>query len=37
MLVGQAAKSFSLWRGVTPDTGSVMLKLRESLAQKAAN
>jgi shikimate dehydrogenase len=37
MLVGQAAKSFSLWRGVTPDTGSVMLKLRESLAQKAAD
>lgn len=37
MLVGQAAKSFSLWRGVTPDTGSVMRKLRESLVQKAAD
>ncbi|RPA35802.1 shikimate dehydrogenase [Shewanella frigidimarina] len=35
MLVGQAAKSFSLWRGITPDTGSVMRKLRESLAQEA--
>ncbi|MGX9461442.1 shikimate dehydrogenase [Shewanella sp. A14] len=37
MLVGQAAKSFSLWRGVTPDTGSVMRKLRESLAHKVAD
>ena len=34
MLVGQAAKSFNLWRGVTPNTSPVMEKLRSSLAQK---
>ena len=37
MLVGQAAKSFNLWRGVTPDTDSVMEKLRQSLAQKVSS
>jgi shikimate dehydrogenase len=36
MLVGQAAKSFSLWRGITPDTGPVMRQLREILMQRAS-
>ncbi len=36
MLVGQAAASFSLWRGVTPDKGPVMRKLREQLTKKVA-
>ena len=37
MLVGQAAKSFSLWRGVVPETASVMRQLRESMMQKVAD
>ncbi|WP_418357844.1 MULTISPECIES: shikimate dehydrogenase [Shewanella] len=37
MLVGQAAASFHLWRGVTPDQGPVMRKLRELLAKKAVD
>ena len=36
MLVGQAAESFSLWRGVMPDKGPVMTKLRALLNQTAA-
>jgi shikimate dehydrogenase len=31
MLVGQAAESFYLWRGVRPETQSVLNKLREEL------
>ncbi|AZG71523.1 shikimate dehydrogenase [Shewanella livingstonensis] len=37
MLVGQAAKSFSLWRGVTPDTASVIRQLRGLMTQKVAD
>ncbi|WP_137224045.1 shikimate dehydrogenase [Shewanella sp. MEBiC00475] len=37
MLVGQAAESFKLWRGVTPDKGPVMRKLRELLAQEVSD
>lgn len=36
MLVGQAAESFKLWRGVTLNKGPVMRKLRELLAQEAS-
>lgn len=36
MLVGQAAQSFSLWRGIMPDTGPVMRQLRETLMQRAS-
>jgi len=32
MLVGQAAESFKLWRGVFPETGPVIKFLREKLA-----
>ncbi|MCG9698375.1 shikimate dehydrogenase [Shewanella sp. Isolate11] len=32
MLVGQAAKSFYLWRGVEPDVESVLTQLRQQLA-----
>lgn len=32
MLVGQAAESFSIWRGVTPETDSVIQEIRASLA-----
>lgn len=31
MLVGQAAKSFALWRGVEPDTSGVLKLLRDKL------
>lgn len=31
MLVGQAAESFKLWRGVSPDTAQVIKMLRENL------
>ncbi len=31
MLVGQAAESFSLWRGVMPETANVLQVLRDSL------
>lgn len=32
MLVGQAAESFAIWRGVKPEVESVITKLRKSLA-----
>jgi len=32
MLVGQAAESFAIWRGVTPEVELVMTSLRKSLA-----
>ncbi|NMH66758.1 shikimate dehydrogenase [Shewanella salipaludis] len=32
MLVGQAAKSFALWRGIEPETATVQQALRASLA-----
>lgn len=32
MLVGQAAKSFSLWQGVMPDSKPIMLKLRQLMS-----
>jgi len=35
MLVGQAAESFKLWRGVKPETSLVLNKLREELMQGA--
>ena len=31
MLVGQAAESFNLWRGVMPETEQVLQSLRASL------
>jgi len=31
MLVGQAAESFRLWRGVTPDTATILVQLRSEL------
>ena len=33
MLVGQAAESFRLWRGITPATTSVLAHLRQQLTQ----
>jgi shikimate dehydrogenase len=35
MLVGQAAQSFHLWRGVMPDTAPVMAALRTNLRDKS--
>ena len=35
MLVGQAAKSFALWRGVEPDTSGVLKLLRDKLQADA--
>ncbi|MGL4221103.1 MAG: shikimate dehydrogenase, partial [Shewanella sp.] len=35
MLVGQAAKSFVLWRGVEPDTSGVLKLLRDKLQADA--
>jgi len=35
MLVEQAAQAFALWRGVTPETASVLAQLRLQLAQSA--
>ncbi|QIR13100.1 shikimate dehydrogenase [Shewanella aestuarii] len=32
MLVGQAAKSFSLWQGIMPDGKPIMLKLRQQMS-----
>lgn len=34
MLVGQAAESFYIWRGVKPNVESVILQLKSSLAQE---
>ena len=34
MLVGQAAVSFNIWRGVKPDVGTVIEQLKISLAQE---
>lgn len=34
MLVGQAAESFALWRGVRPNTASVLAQLRSQLQQE---
>ena len=31
MLVGQAAVSFTIWRGITPDVKSVIAKLRSTI------
>lgn len=33
MLVGQAAESFSVWRGIKPETDQVLKELRQRLAQ----
>ncbi|MCE9680555.1 shikimate dehydrogenase [Shewanella sp. AS1] len=35
MLVGQAAKSFALWRGVEPDVETVLNALRSDMAEQA--
>ena len=34
MLVGQAAESFAIWRGVKPDVEAVIKKLKQSLTQE---
>ncbi|MEZ8027816.1 shikimate dehydrogenase [Enterovibrio norvegicus] len=33
MLVGQAAESFTIWRGIKPGTGQVLRELRRNLAE----
>lgn len=34
MLVGQAAESFYIWRGIRPNVNSVILKLKSSMSQE---